>query len=221
MFFLPKTIYEVDSAISGRIRVVEQGSKRRVIVGGYTQSQWDFQKGGAGLTGTYWMGLLQSPFPLAEHPKTLVLGVGGGTIIKLLQEKFGEILITAVEIDPTMITVAREYFQVDGVDWVCQDAISYVQKLRQERVRFDFIVTDVAIGNVFSPNIATEEFVANCRSILTTGGIIVYNLIVTRAQQEQVQPLLKMVKQVFGRFGSVIIPGVAGADNLLLFGQAS
>ncbi|MBI4039233.1 hypothetical protein HY388_00190, partial [Candidatus Daviesbacteria bacterium] len=79
MFLFAKTIYEVMSPFSGRIRVIEQGHERRVIIGGYVQSKWNFAKGAKALHGTVWDGFLRFPFAIKPVPRTLILGLGGGT----------------------------------------------------------------------------------------------------------------------------------------------
>ncbi|HUE75359.1 MAG TPA: oxidoreductase, partial [Chloroflexota bacterium] len=44
--------------------------------------------------------------------RSLVLGVGGGTVIHLLTRKFGPHPILGIEIDPNVISLARSHFDL-------------------------------------------------------------------------------------------------------------
>lgn len=220
MFLFAKTIYEVMSPFSGRIRVIEQGHERRVIIGGYVQSKWNFAKGAKALHGTVWDGFLRFPFAIKPVPRTLILGLGGGTAACLLQDKFGSTLpIVGVDIDPEMINIARNFFGIKNVEIICQDAIAYVKKARQLGNKFDFIIVDLDKGDLYPQQAETEEFIANCKGLLDPGGVVVFNRIYIRNGHELIAPFLKILKSVFARIGSVIIPGLAGFDNILFFAQ--
>lgn len=82
---------------------------------------------------------------IAERPvgSALVLGMGAGGVVKLIQRMQPQVRITAVDDDPVMIRIAREYFGVDsdaGTTVVEQDAFRFLEK---DRGSYDLIVVDL------------------------------------------------------------------------------
>lgn len=83
--------------------------------------------------------------------RVLVLGVGGGAVIRKLMSVFPGALLVGVDISPTHITIARQYFGVKGsrVLLLEADAIAFVQYYRGPP--FDLIVEDLFTSNNGNP----------------------------------------------------------------------
>lgn len=82
-----------------------------------------------------------------NHSKTiLILGFGGGSVIKTLRKDFSyKNKITAVEIDPVIISIAKEEFNLgkfNNLEIVCDDAINFVEKNEKQ---YDTIIVDLFV----------------------------------------------------------------------------
>ncbi len=109
----------------------------------------------------------------------LLLGLGGGNVIKTLQQKFNyKHKITAIEIDPVIIKIAKEEFGItssDSVKIICADAFEFVQNNKEV---FDFIIVDIfiddTIPNKFFKPIFWENL-SNAKQILFNAALHVDN----------------------------------------------
>jgi len=75
----------------------------------------------------------------------LILGLGGGTLAKLLRKKYPSAKITGVEIDPIMIELGKKYLRLDdfNVDIKIQDADSFKLK------GYDLVIIDTYLGDKY------------------------------------------------------------------------
>jgi spermidine synthase len=75
----------------------------------------------------------------------LLLGLGGGSAARVVRAVAPGARIVAVEIDPRVVRLAREWFDLDalGVEVVVADAREY---LTRARARFDAVLEDVFVG---------------------------------------------------------------------------
>jgi SAM-dependent methyltransferase len=115
----------------------------------------------------------------SRAPSVLILGLGGGTVARLVRALSPEAVIVGVERDPDVVRAARRDFGLDslGVEVVIDDALSY---LRRSGPRFDLISEDIYVGNARSgrkPDWVLEEGVPIAARRLRQGGIFVSNTI--------------------------------------------
>lgn len=104
----------------------------------------------------------------------LVLGIGGGTVIELLARQYPNAAITAVDIDETMIDIAKRYFRTDSIAnlrVVCSDAKVFVQS----RNRYDLVIVDLFIGPKIPEFVSSTPFLKNLHAIVRPGGHLVIN----------------------------------------------
>jgi protein-L-isoaspartate O-methyltransferase len=83
---------------------------------------------------------------LTNTKKILILGMGGGSVIKTLQDDFNyQNHITAIDIDPVIIKIAKEEFDIvegKNLKIICEDAQLFMQLNSQ---KFDLIIIDLYI----------------------------------------------------------------------------
>lgn len=161
-----KTTYH-PSAINTRLKVsVESGIKvLNTIDANYSYG---------GLQEVLEFGLDHIPFEGIDN--ALVLGLGAGSVVDSLRNKYrfeGE--ITGVEIDPVVLQIAREEFEIERFEHlkiVEADAAEFVKKTRKA---FDLIVIDIFI-NVEVPEVFYgEEFWKNIAEIVSKNGFVLFN----------------------------------------------
>lgn len=116
------------------------GSSLRLYTNGAFHSQYNPRHL---FTGAVW-DLLTLPVLYAPDPprKLLVLGLGGGTAVHQLNRLLAECDITAVELDPVHIDVARRLFRVEApnVTLVQADALAWI---RRHRATWDAVIDDL------------------------------------------------------------------------------
>jgi spermidine synthase len=108
----------------------------------------------------------------------LVLGCGAGSVVEIVRGQYSkDCSITAVEIDPVVIELARKYFLLDrvrGLEVVCTDARAFVGSCTR---RFDLIVVDLFVDDQVPAPFRTREFLESLRKLLAPEGWLVFNAI--------------------------------------------
>ena len=113
-----------------------------------------------------------------NHRSVLLLGLGGGNMIKLYKEVMEPEFtfdITAVEIDSTVVEVAKKYFDTNADDFitVVDDARHY---LRLDDQRYDIIIVDAYTHETQIPTmLATTEFFQLISQHLNPDGVLGIN----------------------------------------------
>ncbi|CAI5746638.1 unnamed protein product [Peronospora destructor] len=124
--------------------------------------------------------------PDALH-RTLVLGLGGGCLAQYLHDNVPGMDVTACELDPTIVTVAKQYFgfcQDQRMRVVVADALKYVaeQSTATEKPSFDSIIVDVDakqrdVGMSCPPVSFVEVvFLAHVHALLAPHGVLLINV---------------------------------------------
>ena len=109
----------------------------------------------------------------------LLLGVAGGSVIKtLIDEIEYKGKITGVEIDPDMIQIANQYFDLDKIkqlEIVIDDAFEFVLKTKN---KYDLIIIDI-FEDIKMPNFLFESFFSRriC-SLLQDKGFVLFNTMI-------------------------------------------
>lgn len=152
-------------------------------------------------------------FAFVENPKTvLVVGLGGGTIPAFLRQRFSDLVIDAVELDPAVVDVAKSHFGFR------EDAKmrAYVgdgrRFIEQASRRYDIIFLDAFGIDSVPYQLATSEFLALVRRALTPRGMVVGNI-----WNRNSNPLYdSMVRTYLAVYDEVYIVDVPGAGNKIL-----
>jgi len=109
----------------------------------------------------------------------LLLGVAGGSVIKTLVDEIDyKGKITGVEIDPDMIQIANQYFNLDQIkqlEIVIDDAFEFVLKTKD---KYDLIIIDV-FEDIKMPNFLFEGFFRDrVFSLLKEQGFVLFNTMI-------------------------------------------
>lgn len=164
---------------------------------------------------TMQVGLLYQP----DASMCLLVGLGGGAMVRFLNHDFPEMQLDVVEIDPVVVALAREFFgTVPGprTRIITEDAFQY---LRQAPERYDVIFMDAFLmpGKQAGATDAflrlkTATFLQSLRERLRPGGVVVFNMVEgadTAAHIEDIRSAFS-VAEVFRPplTGNVIVVGL-------------
>lgn len=116
----------------------------------------------------------------------LVLGVAGGSVIKTLKEEIGyKGNITGVELDPEIIEIANNYFNLDkteGVSIIIDDAKQFVVKTKE---KYDLVIVDIFQDKSMPEFLFKTDFTENIKNIVNTQGYILFNTMVLNRKDKE------------------------------------
>jgi len=190
--FLPRTAYgpilhEEESDYS-KIRVRGSDSKRHLLFvtdsgTEQLQSTIDLENPGE-LQVAYTRALFASLLFKNPQERMLLIGLGGGGMVRFVEDRFPDTTIEAVEIDPAVVRIAGEYFQTTekpGVILHTEDAFAFLQRKHNA---FDAIYLDAflrpsvdAEADSKTARLKTVEFLKTMRDQLSEDGVLACNLI--------------------------------------------
>lgn len=114
--------------------------------------------------------LLFGPAPRSA----LLIGLGGGSLLRFLSGHFPECRLTAVEKRPLVASLAQEYFGLPGgVTLFLSDGAQFVSETSE---RFDLVLIDAYDGQGLATSLFNPQFFSHSRRILTDEGWLSVNL---------------------------------------------
>ena len=158
-----KILEERKSKFNGDIKVVRSlGYGTYLQVGGITQS--------GGVVEEIWKKTLcfvnRKSFIMN---RCLILGLGGGTVAKLIRKYWPNEKITGVEIDPVMVELGNRYLALDGSEIEIEIGDAYDYCLVP--TAFDLVIVDIYCGDEFPEKFEEEEFLRK----LTKNKLVIFN----------------------------------------------
>lgn len=117
---------------------------------------------------------------LAAKPdarSVLIVGLGGGSLVKRMWRDYPEMRIDVAEIDPAVVDVAYEYFDLPHDERITVVAEDGRRFLSASDARYDIIVMDAYYADALPSHLTTEEFFREADAHLKPGGVVAYNII--------------------------------------------
>lgn len=114
--------------------------------------------------------------PRRRPASALILGLGGGSIAKLMTRRWGPLPITGIERDPAVVWLARREFglnQLDHLTISTADAFAWMRECDQT---FDAICVDLYVGGKLAHGALSAAFLRDVRRALTPAGEATFNL---------------------------------------------
>lgn len=105
----------------------------------------------------------------------LVLGLGGGDVIRVAQILWPAAHITAIEIDQEVIEVAKNYFDLrntKSLKIICENAMDFLDKNRD---KFDVVIVDLYEGDVVPSFVDSDIFISKIIESTNKNGFAVFN----------------------------------------------
>ncbi len=171
-------------------------------------------------TQTMFVSYLFQPQP----ERVLLVGLGGGAMVHFLRHYDPKVQIDVVEIDPTVVKIAQEYFGIrpgEGLNIVTADGYEY---LGRTEMRYDVIYLDAFL----KPSAETDEtglplrlktvrFYRMVQEKLRPGGVVVLNLNQHPTLREDIETLRRSFAQVYAfrvGTGNMVLVGSPASQRL-------
>lgn len=166
-----------------------------------------------------------------DHPirRMLVLGCGGYDYPEHLIAHHPDVVVDAVEIDPAITAIARQYFFLDRVieefeteetgrlNLICDDALAF---LNASDARYDAIVNDTFDAGMPPEHLTTPAFACAVRDHLTPGGMYLTNIVSALEGPDSsfLHEQAAMLENVFGNVRVVpcATDSLTEADNVIV-----
>jgi spermidine synthase len=120
-----------------------------------------------------WMLFIEQPQAIAQ------LGLGTASLTKFCYRQFPEASVTAVELNPSVVTICESMFKLppndDRLNVLEMDALDFVDN-PDNHGAFDVLQCDLYDATARGPVLDTPEFYQACCACLRDGGIMTVNL---------------------------------------------
>ena len=169
-----RLVYWTRSALSGTVKVAEEGADRLLVVDGSVLSIYPRDGDWTRARKEYW-GQALDMARLPPRPAVLLVGLGGGTQLHLLRQRVTPRHVTAIERDPVIVRLAQRFFglgDVPGLEFRCGEAGVAVEALQRARRRFDIILEDCTYDETAERSI---PLAVNLARLVSGRGILVVN----------------------------------------------
>jgi spermidine synthase len=171
-------------------RLGEDHGRTALIVGGIVQS---VAVESADRADGYWWDML----PDVRPRRALLLGLGGGTVARLLRDRFGDVSIVGVESDARVLELARATLLVDvPMEFRLADAHEVIAC---EEPGYDYVCVDLFQGERVDRRICGRPFLRQLQRIVSRGGTVCFNLFRdkrTAASIARIARVLRVTRQV-------------------------
>ena len=138
----------------------------------------------------YWREMV----PDVRPTRALLLGLGAGTIARLLDDKFEGVPIVGVDYDLGVIDFARELLRdLPALEIVHADAFEYVTQAAARGDHFDYAAVDLYSGDQLAHGVVGRPFLRALKSLLQPRGVAVFNLF----HERRITDRLRRIERVF------------------------
>lgn len=179
-------VHDEISSLSGAIEVWQDGWERKLIIGGATQSIFRLDGKDRG----YWPHLV----PQKSIDSALILGLGGGTVARILRRKWPQVKIVGIELDPVVVRVATSYF---GLDPETEVRTQDFRAVFHQDETYDLVIVDLYLGRSFLPAAEEKIFLSQLRRKLNPGGLVAFNRIPTSGNKSELAIFEANLRAIF------------------------
>lgn len=112
-----------------------------------------------------------------DATRTLVIGLGGGSVVKRMWRDYPAMHLDVAEIDGEVAEVATALFELPDDDRIAVHIADGREFLTRHLDAYDIIIVDAFDDDRVPRPLLTEEFMRECKDRLAPDGVIAWNLI--------------------------------------------
>jgi spermidine synthase len=138
--------------------------------------------------------------------RILVLGVGAGNIPMFLHKHYSDAQIDVIDIDPQIIALAKQYFNLLEDDLLrahAQDGRAFIENVQKP---YDLIFLDAYTAAGIPKHLATQEFLLSLKKALKPSGAIIANMWSTPKVNPLYRSMLRTYQEVFQEVYTLRVP---------------
>jgi spermidine synthase len=151
--------------------------------------------------------------------RVLIIGLGGGSLVKYCHRHLPTAQVTAIEIDPDVLALRWQFFippDDERLQVIHADGADYVAQMVDRGEGTNAILVDAYDHTGIASAVVELSFVENAKRLLGRHGVFVMNLV---AESADSQRHIETVRQVFGE--SVVVIAMQHDSNLVVFASQS
>lgn len=174
------------------------------------------------LTGLAWDMIAASALLGKNHPprSVLMLGLAGGTAFRTLRHLLPDCQLTAIDIDPEIVQLARDHMQLDdlGIEVIIGDAYAWLAKNKR---RFDVVIDDIYLAgktDVFRPRAWDSGLMDHLTRAVSPGGLLAVNLVTGPGHRSMQSLTRKVLRETFPTVHSLKSP--EAMNEVLVAGES-
>ena len=174
------------------------------------------------LTGLAWDLIAAAALLRKEGPPTsvLMLGLAGGTAFRVLRHLLPDCRLTAIDIDPGIVALAREHMDLDatGIEVISADAYAWLEGNQR---KFDVVFDDIYLAgklDVFRPREWNGELLGHLRRAVAPGGLLAVNLVTGPGHRKMQSLTRRILRNEFPQVRSLRTE--EGMNEVLAAGEA-
>lgn len=207
-----RILEERKSKLNDDIKVVRSlGFGTYIQVSNLTQS--------GGIVESIWKQTLKkvhNSYPVIHN--SIILGLGGGTVAKLIKKYWPQSEITGVEIDPVMVELGKKYLGLTNTKIIIQDAYEFItafkktpnSKLENElnadmssvadvieksKEVYDLVIVDIYFGDKFPKKFEEESFL----KLLTKNKLVIFNRLYFAEKRTEAVKFGNKLEKIFSK----------------------
>lgn len=123
-------------------------------------------------------GYLHITYAIAPHAlDTLIIGLGGGMVVKRMWRDYAPMRVDVVELDPEVVAIARAYFALPSdprIRVFVDDGRRFVDNCDES---YDIVILDAFDDDSIPRPLLTEECMRSVAALLNPGGVVAWNII--------------------------------------------
>ena len=125
----------------------------------------------------------------------LLLGLGGGSVIETLRQDFNfQKQITAIDIDPVIIEIAKTEYQLESnsnTSIICEDELKFI---KNNTSKFDLIIIDLFIDITVPKQFLELSFWEDVVNSKSTNGVILFNGSLEEKRSNQLKSVIEFLQ---------------------------
>lgn len=168
-YISPVTLKKYQSQHSGNLYVSLENGKKVLNT---SQVNYSFNS----LHRVFQKAFSKTDLHISDEAKILMLGLGAGSIVHIIRKDYrSNASITAVEIDPVIIEIAKTEFGIEHLQpirLVLEDATLY---MKNNNEKFDLICVDLFVQDKVPAEFLDSTFISRLISSLNPSGRIYFN----------------------------------------------